>query len=140
MAQFTEAQRVQIRDALGFAALFEQADPRLENAITAIQAIADGGNRPDNSSQLSALAIVCEIQGCYCQLLALRQQLAVLRADKVHIDAARAIIMVRSEGRRLVTRLSAALSTNPRRDIFSASEPKLDSDAFYPAGDMFRRG
>jgi hypothetical protein len=86
------------------------------------------------------LAIVCEIQGCYCQLQALRQQLAVLRADKVHLDAARAIIMVRSEGRRLVTRLSALLSTNPRRDIFSASEPKLDGDPFGPAGDNFRRG
>lgn len=140
MAAWTEAQRVQVRDILGFSGIFLQADPRLENALTSVLAIADGGTRPDNSTQLEILEIVCEVQGIYCQLQALRQQLAVLRADKVHIDAARAIIMVRSEGRRLVTRLSAALSTNPRRDIFSASEPKLDSDAFYPAGDMFRRG
>lgn len=140
MAAWTEAQRVPIRDALGFSPIFLQSDPRLETAISAVCAVADGGTRPDNSSQLEVIEIVDEIACIYCDLKLARKSLSVLQANKIKIDAARAIIMLRSEGRRLVTRLSALLSTNPRRDIFSASEPKLDSDAFYPAGDSFRRG
>ena len=128
---FSEASRVKIRDALGFSAIFLQADPRLEAAVTSIQSISDGGVRPDNSSELAALAIVADIETLYCDMKALWKAVSVGQANKVKIDAVRGLMMLRSEGRRQVTRLSALLSTNPRRDIFSASEPNLNGDAFY---------
>ena len=147
MADWTETQKTWIRDALGFSSIFIQADPRLENAINSIRAIADGGTRPDNSSQLEALSICEEIKEVYCELRNARKQLTVVSVNKIKLDAARGIIMLRSEGRRLVTRLSAILSTNPRRDIFSASHTSLDTrtrddDAFgdAPGGFALRRG
>jgi hypothetical protein len=48
---WTEADRVQIRHYLGFADLFLQADPRLEQAIASVQARAEGGTRPDDSAE-----------------------------------------------------------------------------------------
>jgi hypothetical protein len=48
---FSEADRVWIRHFMGFAAIFVQADLRLENSIQAIQSQADGGVRPDSSSE-----------------------------------------------------------------------------------------
>jgi hypothetical protein len=128
---FTESDRVKIRDSLGFSAIWLQADPRLENAITSIQSISDGGVRPDNSSELAAKAICADIETLYCDMKALWKAVSVGQANKVKIDAVRGLMMLRSEGRRQVTRLSALLSTNPRRDIFSASEPNLNGDAFY---------
>jgi hypothetical protein len=130
---FSEASRVKLRDALGFSSIFIQADLRLENAITAIQSISDGGVRPDNSSELAALAIVADIETLYCDMKALWKAVSVGQANKVKIDAVRGLMMLRSEGRRQVTRLSALLSTDPRRDIFSASEPDPTGDAFYSA-------
>ena len=128
---FSEYDRVRVRDALGFAALFQQADPRLEAALTSIQSISDGGDRPDNSSELACKSIVADIETLYCQMKNLWPAVSVGQANKVKIDPARGLLVLRSEGRRLVTRLSALLSTNPRRDIFSASEPNLNGDAFY---------
>ena len=48
---WTEADRVAIRSYLGFADLFLQADPRLESAITSLQARVEGGTRPDVSAE-----------------------------------------------------------------------------------------
>ena len=40
---FSELDRTYIRRFVGFGAIFVQAEPRLENAITAVQSTADGG-------------------------------------------------------------------------------------------------
>jgi|SRR5579875_2166275 len=48
---FSETDRTFIRHFLGFSAIFVQADLRLENAITACQSEADGGSRPDPSTE-----------------------------------------------------------------------------------------
>jgi hypothetical protein len=43
--------RVYVRRYVGYGAIFLQAEPRLENAITATQSVADGGSRPDASTE-----------------------------------------------------------------------------------------
>jgi hypothetical protein len=43
--------RVYIRRYVGYGAIFLQAEPRLENAITATQSTADLGTRPDASTE-----------------------------------------------------------------------------------------
>lgn len=48
---FNETDRTWIRHFAGFSAIFGQADPRLESAITAIQSVSDGGSRPDSSGE-----------------------------------------------------------------------------------------
>lgn len=48
---YSETDRTWIRRYCGFAAIFIQAEPRLENAIQATQSQADGGTRPDSSTE-----------------------------------------------------------------------------------------
>lgn len=48
---YAELDRVYLRHFVGFGAIFMQAEPRLENAITATQSVADGGARPDSSTE-----------------------------------------------------------------------------------------
>src|SRR6185312_3737480 len=48
---YLEQDRVWIRHYVGFGAIYLQAEPRLESAITATQSIADGGSRPDSSTE-----------------------------------------------------------------------------------------
>jgi hypothetical protein len=130
---FSQQDRVNIRHFMGFGAIFKQADLRLENGITAIQSVADGGSQPDSTSENAARAIVCDLLAVECSLKALWSQFAVGRADKVRIDAARAMIALRMEGRRLVTGLSSVLATSPRRDAFASTAPNPDGDTFYDA-------
>lgn len=47
----TESDRATLRHYLGFSALFLQADPRLDLAISSVQSRADGGTRPDDSTE-----------------------------------------------------------------------------------------
>jgi hypothetical protein len=55
---YSEVDRVWIRHFLGFSAIFTQADPRLENAVTATQSLADGGVRPDASTENYIKAVI----------------------------------------------------------------------------------
>lgn len=48
---YAEVDRTWIRKFVGYGAIFLQAEPRLENAITATQSVADGGGRPDSSTE-----------------------------------------------------------------------------------------
>src|ERR1035438_174575 len=51
---YSELDRTYIRHFVGYGAIFLQAEPRLENAITATQSITDAiskGSRPDSSTE-----------------------------------------------------------------------------------------
>jgi len=48
---YQEQDRVWVRHFVGFGAIYLQAEPRLESALTATQSIADGGSRPDSSTE-----------------------------------------------------------------------------------------
>lgn len=122
---WTEADRVKIRHYLGFAAIFHQADPRLESAITAVQSVADGGARPDDSTEQHIRRILADLDIVETRLKALWSQMQAAVIDELRVDAGRAAAMLRSEGRRLVHGIAAALSTSPRRDIFSPSPPEI---------------
>jgi hypothetical protein len=130
---FSQQDRVNVRHFLGFGSIFKQADLRLENALTSIQSVADGGSQPDSTSENAVRAIVADLLNVECMLKSLWGQFAVGRAASVRLDAARAMIALRMEGRRLVTGLSSVLATNPRRDAFASTAPNPDGDTFYDA-------
>lgn len=48
---YSETDRTYFRRYVGYGAIFLQAEPRLENAITATQSVSDGGARPDASTE-----------------------------------------------------------------------------------------
>ena len=117
---FTEADRVQIRKYLGFAAIYIQAEPLLENAISAVQAVTDpGGSRPDNTTELDIKSLLVKLQAVDAKLDDL-DCLGTAQVGKIAIDPVRGQIAVRMRGRELVGRLANALALNgPIRDVFS---------------------
>jgi hypothetical protein len=131
---WTEADRAQIRHYLGFSALFLQADPRLEQAIDSVRSRADGGTRPDDSTER-------QIRGWLGQLARIEERLAevweeaeALRVSDLNVDPYRAMALLRSEGRRVVGGIARALATRPLHDVFSASPPDPEGSTF-PATD-----
>ena len=115
---------------MGFAGIFMQADSRLENAITAVQAQVDGGTRPDNSTELSIKSIISDLQTIELNLKNLWTKSLALTVDELKVDPVRGMMMLRMEGRRLVNHLARTLSTRPRDDAFSSSSPSFDGDTF----------
>lgn len=121
---FLESDRVQIRQYLGFSATWLQADPRLESAITTVQSIADGGTRPDNSTELQIKAIVTKLQAIDTNIDGLATQQGALGADDAtKLDSARETARLQGVGRMYVHRLARALDTSPHSDIFAAGSP-----------------
>ena len=132
---WSQQERAWWRHFLGFAAIFKQADPRLEDALTAIQSISDGGSQPDSTSEDYGRVLIQQALTVEASLQNLWVQMQVGSSDgKTKIDAARGMQGLRMEGRRIVNGLSAIISTNPRRDIFSGSTVIGDADAFITPG------
>ena len=118
---WTEADRAKLRHYLGFPALFHQAEPRLENAIHSVQSEADGGTRPDNSTELQIRGWLLQLARLEARLEEVWDEAEALKVDELGIDPARALYVLRSEGRRVVGNLARALGTLPRHDVFSAA-------------------
>jgi hypothetical protein len=118
-----EADRTIIRSYLGFPALFLQADPRLEAAISAVQSEADGGVRPDNSTELQIRGWLAQLAKIELRLQDLWDEAEALKVDELGVDPMRAMVLLRAEGRRMVGRIARALGTAPRHDVFSGAEP-----------------
>lgn len=146
---FQESDRVYLRHYLGYSGIWIQAEPRLENAIQAVQSISDGGSRPDSSTETYIKAL---IYGAAAQagppaipavrgLLQIEFQIsqmdtlfAATKADEVQVDAYRETARLRSEGRRLCAGIAGQLGMRGVRvDMFSAAPVVKDDDPFMDA-------
>lgn len=163
---FSEVDRVWIRHFGGWGAVFSQADPRLEGSVTGIQSVADGGSRPDSSSEnyvksciygsaanagTSGVTIGSAAQNVVFAtpavrgLIQIEQQIAALdilngaaEVDEVKVDSAREMIRQRMEGRRLVYAMCRMLGMKgPRVDVFSSGVTTEDSDPFWSSASPF---
>ena len=156
---YSEQDRTLIRHFLGFGAIFNQADPRLEAAITASQSLANGGSRPDSNGENYVKGC---IYGTVAQsgtavtpgpttqsttfampatigLLAIEAQIQqlypitfVLSSDNQEavIDPARGMILLRIEGQRVVNFMARFLGMKrPRADIFFPEGGGIQDDA-----------
>jgi len=157
---YSEQDRTYLRHFVGYGAIFLQAEPRLENAITATQSEADGGARPDSNVENYIKGIV---YGSAAQagnpvtpgpttqsttfampaqqgLLTLEAQIQVMwpitfvqSSDNKEavLDVFRGIVLLRKEGRRLCHALARMLGMKGvRADVFSAAPVILDDDPF----------
>jgi len=136
---YSETDRTYIRRFQGFSAIWLQADPRLENAITATQSIADGGARPDSNAEnlikslIYGAAAVTGTSGVVVSgttqndsfsvpavrgLIQIEAQIAQLDSflgasqvdgGDVKVNAVREQARLRAEGRRLVYQMSRHL-------------------------------
>lgn len=116
---FTEAERVRVRRYLGYSRLYLQTDPRLESVLTSVQSEADGGAAPDSSTEDLIRALLADLAELEVAMKALWAQAQALDADGLKIDVARAMTVLRSEGRRLIGAIADQLEVNPRRDVFA---------------------
>jgi hypothetical protein len=128
---FSESDRVAIREFMGFSAIFLQAEPLLENAITAIQAVADGGTRPDQSSETRVKAIIQSLQAVEDAIDGILTANTLgfaftTKADEAALDCAMGLGLLRQRGRQYVTRLANILATKPRSDCFSPTRARPD--------------
>jgi hypothetical protein len=118
---FTEADRVQIRQYVGWSAIFLQFQPLLESAITTIQSIADGGIRIDNSTELLVKSLLTQLQAVDSSLLNF-DCLGTNQVGNIQQDNIRARMVVMQWGRVLVGRLCTVLSLEgPIADCYSSS-------------------
>lgn len=127
---FTEDDRVDIRLYMGASALFVQNWPALENAITSMQSVADGGQRPNSSSENLIRSLIVELKDIDQKRKDLRGLHMVSRADEANIDGPRGMLALAMEGRPLVHRLARTLGMRaPLVDVFS-SAPPFPSDGY----------
>ena len=128
-----ESDRVVIRSFLGYSDLFLQADSRLEYAMTNLQAIADGGTRPNPSPSAAEAyirTIIAQLQTTDQNLVNLGQFAGATETDgEAKVDAAREDARLRALGRMFVHRLARCFDTLPISDIYSTA----------PEGDEWRR-
>lgn len=118
---FAESDRVQIRRWTGRSAIFLQADPALENAITAVQSLADGGSRPDSSTELAIKSYLAELVTIESKWKALYDEVEAYKVGELVVDPARGAAVLKQFGRMYVGHISDALSTKPLRDVFSSA-------------------
>lgn len=117
---FTEADRVQLRKWLGYSALYASRDPILESAITSSQSTADGGSRPDNTTELAIKSYLTELTTLETTVKDLYEQMQAHKLDDITIDPLRGLAGLHKIGRQYVGHISDALSTPVKRDVFSA--------------------
>jgi hypothetical protein len=135
MADYLTSDRVALRSYLGFSSLYLQADPRLENAIDASRAVADGGQQPDNSLQLQVLSFVAACVACDLAIANSRALYGATQAGKgaINIDAAREMGIRRSEGSMYVARLARIF------DLESYVDPYYGTLVVVPQIDRYPR-
>jgi len=132
MATYTESEKVKIRLYLGFSAVFLQENPALENAMTNTLSIADGGSRPDSSTQTAIIAVLDRLDNLETKIQCLLDQVSVSVVDGITMNAGYGINILHREGRRLVTQLSTLLGLRgPKKDIYCASAPINDDDWIF---------
>jgi hypothetical protein len=156
---YLELDRVYVRRYIGYpGGLWLQSEPRLENAISATQSIADGGTRPDSSAENYIKGLIygtAAVTGnpvtpggttqtaTFAQpsqpgLLNIETQLTTMwpftfatKADEADVDTYRGMVQLRAEGRRMCHALAVALGMKGvRRDAFGPGTPVLNDDPF----------
>ncbi len=125
MSTFTTTERAKIRSYLGYAAVNQRFDPSLETAMDSVEQIVDS-----DATITLIKSYVTKIDSILTKIEAHYDCLEAGGAGNVRIDAARAISVLESQGRRLVHMLAAALGHYPARDIFAPSEMLPGSPAF----------
>lgn len=126
----TEAERVKIRKYLGASSLYKQLFPKLENAITCIQSIADGGSQSTNDTELSVRSILATIEAIETKITNIHCTVHIKEAvNKEVVFDARGIYILKSEGRRYIGQLSRTLGVAPIYDYYSG-QPSNSQDSY----------
>lgn len=166
---YAELDKQYVRKYVGYGATWLQAEPRLENAILATQSVADGGGRPDSSTENYIKGLIYgtaavtgngvtpggtaqnvtfaqpAIRGLLqieAQIAFLDVQQGALQADEAKVDPARETARLRSEGQRLCHAMARMLGMRGVRSFYFYPGQAIDDDDPFSYSDLqhWRRG
>lgn len=100
--------------------MFTQGDPALESAITVVQSAADGGARPDNSTELAIRGWLAELVTIETRWKELYDQMQAYKLSDLTVDPLRGLAGLFRIGRMYVGHISDALQLPPLRDVFGS--------------------
>lgn len=129
---FTSTERDRIREWLAFARIFQDADPQLDAAITAVQQTGDGGVQPDNATELRIRDYLTKLAALDVKIDDALGCVGTVKVGNIEQDKARAVLMLQRRQREYVGRIADALSIKPYRD---ATQQKKS----MPGGDYLAR-
>lgn len=109
MSDWTTAERVKLRVYLGAGNIFLQRYPRVESALDAIRAVADGGTQPDDAAQTEIRGYLTRLAVYEATIDDLLTTPDVNKAEEVTIDAARGLVTVRMQAKSLCARIAHML-------------------------------
>jgi hypothetical protein len=112
---FTAEERARVRTFLGVSPLAAADRVTLDNQLDAVESIDDGG-----ASEAHARALLAAAIGIEDKIDSELSRLDALQVDELRIDALRAVLVLRSEGRRTVSLIGIVLNMRPRVDVFSS--------------------
>ncbi len=113
----TELERVKVRRYMGWPP--GKTEPRYDSLIDRIQSTSDGGVMVDDSTELDLRAVLADIATIETRLRAQWDTMEAGKVDELGVDPVRAVVMLRSEGRRLVSYMASILDAQPLRNPFS---------------------
>lgn len=116
---FSEVEKVKIRGYLG-ASSFYLDDSSLEDAIVAVQSIADGGIKADSSTEnyIKAALTVLETIDAAISNLIIQAQVSKAGSDSIEINPARGLFVLRSMGRAEIGKIASTLGHKPLDDYY----------------------
>lgn len=116
---------------MGASSIFLQVDARLENAITAVQSLADGGSRPDSSTEDAIRIDLADLADIETRIKSLYGSLLVDDAEGIKLNSTRAIRGLKREGREIIARIANRFSYSPLYDYFSSKSTQNSQIDFF---------
>jgi hypothetical protein len=126
MAAWTEEEKVKIRAYLGFATLFFQQVPRLENAINAVQSQVDGGSLTSSATQDYLRTLIAKLDDIDVKRARLENLFFVKQSDgmdKAEIQPRQAYQMLERTGRQAIGTIARTLGFNKVNADYYSSVP-----------------
>ena len=119
---FNESDKVKIREYLGRPDLYHGTDPRLENAIQALQSQAEGGSRPDQAAENRVKQLLAKLDKMSECLDAFDNCMGVTSVSGIQMDKVRARLVNLRTARSLIGRLARHFDVVPLADVFSSPQ------------------
>lgn len=112
MANFTDAQKAQIRQYLGFSELFHDIDARLEGMMNQL-----GSRAPEAVSRV--IANLQRIADIDARLDCALDNLNITKAEDVEFSGEPQLDALRNQGRMLIQQIAIVFELIPKRDYFA---------------------
>jgi hypothetical protein len=131
----TAAQKADIRYYLGYATRFHDGDQNLESAMDAI------ANDPEGEALV--VATITDIKAIDTKLESAWDRLKAVQVCEIKLGHKEELCALRSEGRRLVSRVAASFGVPVRHDAFGSAPFNVTADWFgtgYQGGNEIKQG